>query len=180
MHQRRSRQDEAEMETGGVRKPGVPASAVADLGAQIAIACNALPPGPAVEQLRNFCGRIWELLHTPSYAALERQWLTEVPHHADLARFYAEHVYGTIHTMLAGIIERGIAAGELRPVDARAAARVILSALVTQAFWCNHPVAFGPAVAGGCHRAVADTLSLVLGGLLPAAPDATSLTAGRS
>jgi AcrR family transcriptional regulator len=147
------------MEAGGQGRSSVPASAAADFAAQIAKACGALPPGPAVEQLRNFCGRTWELLRTPAYAALERQWLTEI--------------YGTIHAMLAGILERGIAAGELRPTDARAAARVILSALVTQAFWCSHPDAFGPAVANGCHRAVADTLSLVLGGLLPAAPDAT-------
>jgi hypothetical protein len=168
------------MATGAGGQPGIPAAAVADLAAQIAKACTALPPGTAVEQLRNFCGRTWELLHTPAYAALEGQWLTEAPHHADLTRFYAENVYGTIHATLAAIVERGIASGELRPTDARAAARVILSALVTQAFWCNHPEPFGPAVAGGCHRAVADTLSLVLGGLRPAAPDSTPLIAGHS
>jgi len=170
VHQQRSRQDEDE-------KAKI---AVADLAAQIEKACTALPPGTAVERLRNFCGRIWELLHTPAYAALEQQWLAEVPHRADIARFYAEHVYGTVHATLTGILERGIAAGELRPADARAVARVILSALVTQAFWCNHPAAFGPGVASNCHRAVADTLSLALAGLLPAAPVSTPQIAGHS
>lgn len=145
----------------------------------LARACGALPPGSAVEQLRNFCGRGWEILHTPTYAALDRLWVTEVPRYPDLARFYVEEVYGTIHGALVGILERGIAAGEFRPVAPRPAARVILAALVKQAFWCNHPDAFGPAMAGGCHRAVADTLSLVLGGLQPAGPDSTTLTAGH-
>jgi hypothetical protein len=170
VHQQREGQDEDEMAR----------TAVADLAAQIEKACTALPPGLAVERLRNFCGRTWELLHTPAYAELEQQWLTEVPHRADVARFYAEHVYGTIHATLTGILERGIVAGELRPADARAAARVILSALVTQAFWCNHSAAFGPGVASNCHRAVADTLSLALGGLLPAAPNFTPQITGHS
>jgi hypothetical protein len=167
------------MAAGGDPRSSLPASAVADLEAQIAKACSALPPGSAVEQLRNFCGRTWELLHTPDYAALERHWLTEVPQRADLARFYAEHVYGAIHAMLVRILEQGTAAGEFRPADARAAARMILSALVTQAFWCNHSDAFGPAVSSNCHRAVADTLALILTGLQPATPESTSLTAGR-
>jgi hypothetical protein len=156
------------------------ADMVADFAAQVARACSTLPPGPQAERLRNFCGRIWELLHTPTYAALERQWLTAGSQHGDLTRFYAEKVYAAIHAMLVEIIEQGIVAGELRAVDARAAARVILSALVTQAFWCNHPDAFGPAVAGNCHRAVADTLSLVLGGLQPSAPDSNTLTADHA
>lgn len=142
--------------------------------AQVARACAGLPPGPAVEQLRNFCGRGWEILHTPTYAALDRLWVTEVPHYPDLARFYAEEVYGAIHGTLAGIIERGVAEGHLRPVAPRAAARVIIAALVRQAFWCNHAEAFGPAVGGGCNRVVAETLSVVLGGLQPSRPDSTS------
>jgi hypothetical protein len=156
------------------------AEIIAQFAAQVAKACRTLPPGPEVERLRNFCGRIWELLHTPTYAALERQWLTAGSQHGDLTRFYAEKVYAAIHAMLVEIIEHGIVAGELRTADARAAARVILSALVTQAFWCNHPDAFGPAVAGNCHRAVADTLSLVLGGLQPSAPGSPTSTAGHS
>lgn len=140
----------------------------------VARACSELPPGPAVEQLRNFCGRGWEILHTPAYGALHRLWVTEVPRYPDLARFYAEEIYGSVHGMLVGIVERGIAEGHFRPVDARVAARVILAALVKQAFWCNHVDAFGPAVGGGCNRVVADTLSILLGGLQPSRQDSTS------
>lgn len=140
----------------------------------VARACRELPPGPAVEQLRNFCGRGWEILHTPTHAALNRLWVTEVPRHPELARFYAEEVYGTVLGMLAGIIERGVAEGVFRPVAPRTAARVIMAALVKQAFWCNHAETFGPALGGGCNRVVADTLSILLGGLQPSRPDSTS------
>jgi hypothetical protein len=51
---------------------------------------------------------------------------------------------------------------------------VILAALMEQAFWCNHAEAFGPVVGGGCNRVIAETLSVLLGGLLPAAQDSTS------
>jgi hypothetical protein len=66
---------------------------------------------------------------------------------------------------MVGIIERGIAQGEFRAVAPRTAARVIIAALARQAFWCNHAEAFGPAVGGGCNRVVAETLSILLGGL---------------
>jgi AcrR family transcriptional regulator len=139
----------------------------------VARACSALPPGPPAEQLRNFCGRSWEILHTPTFAALDRLWTTDVPRFPDLARFYAEDVYGAVHGTLVEIIERGIAEGDFRPVSARAAARLILAALVRQAFWCNHADVFGPAVGGGCNRVVAETLSILLGGLQPSRPDST-------
>jgi AcrR family transcriptional regulator len=132
---------------------------------QVARACGGLPPGPAIEQLRNFCGRGWEIMHTPTYAALDRLWVTEVPRYPDLARFYAEEIYGGVHGTMVGIIERGIAQGEFRAVAPRTAARVIIAALARQAFWCNHAEAFGPAVGGGCNRVVAETLSILLGGL---------------
>lgn len=137
-------------------------------------ACTALPPGPAIEQLRNFCGRGWEILHTPTYAALDRLWVTEVPRYPDLARFYAEEIFGPIHGTVASIIERGIAEGDFRPVAPRAAARVILAALVRQAFWCNNADVFGPAMGGGCNRVVAETLSILLGGLQSSRHDSTS------
>lgn len=131
----------------------------------IARLCRALPPGPAAAQLQNFCGRGWELLRTPAFARMYRLTVADVPRSPDLARTYADEVYGPVYQMLAGLIDRGIAEGAFRPVCSQTAARLIVSALVQQAFWCNHVEVFGPALAGGCHRVVAETLSIVLGGL---------------
>ena len=133
----------------------------------IARLCDALPPGPAVAQLQNICGRGWELLRTPAFARMHRLAVADAPRSPDLARFSAEEVYGPLLQVLARTIEQGIAEGVFRPVSAHAAARLIVSVLVQQAFWCNHPDAVGPSLAAGCHRVVAETLSLVLGGLTP-------------
>jgi AcrR family transcriptional regulator len=137
-------------------------------------ACHPLPEGTAVEQLQNFCGRGWEIMHTPTYAALHRLWVGEVPRYPDLAQFYAAEVFGRIHEVLVGILRRGIVTGEFRPVVPHTAARLIMAALGKQAFWCNHAEAFGPSVGGGCNRIVADTLSILLGGLQPGRSDSPS------
>lgn len=129
--------------------------------------CSALPPGPAVERLHNFCGRGWELLRTPTFARIYRDAVADALPVPDLARFYAEVVYEPLCQGLARIIEQGIAEGAFRPVAANAVARLIVSALLQQAFWCNHVEAFGTSLESGCHRVVAETLSLVLGGLTP-------------
>ena len=141
--------------------------------AQVARACRELPPGSAIEQLWNFCGRSWDILHTPTQAALYRLWVSEAPRDPELARFFAEEVYRPLHEALVEIIHRGIADGQFRAVSPRAAARVILAALMEQAFWCNHADAFGAAVGGGCNRVIAETLSVLLGGMLPS-QDSTS------
>jgi transcriptional repressor AefR-like protein len=131
---------------------------------QVLRACGELPPGSATEQLRNFCGRTWEILHTPTQVALYRLWIGQTPSDPDLARFYATEVYRPLHAMMTRIVIRGRETGEFRTAMPSAAARVILAALVEQAFWCNHVDAVGPAV-GGCTRVVADTLAVVLGGI---------------
>ena len=136
----------------------------------VARACGELPPGCAVDQLRNFCGRGWEIFHTPTYAALYRLWVTEVPRSPEYADLFAEEVFAGIHRILTQIIERGVAEGTFRPVASHAAARVIHAGLVTQAFWCLHGESLGLSHGADCSRVVADTLSLVLSGLQPTPP----------
>lgn len=131
----------------------------------VARLCAALPSGPAVAQLHNLCGRGWELLRTPAFARMYRLSVADVPRLPDLARSCAEEVYEPLHEALARLVEQGIEEGAFRPVSSHAAARLIVAALVQQAFWCNHVDAFGPSLAGGCHRVVPETLSIVLGGL---------------
>lgn len=130
----------------------------------VALMCGALPPGPAVEQLQNFCGRGWELLRTPLFARMYRHMIVDGPGARDVARVYAEEVYVPMYQMLARLIEEGIAQGAFHPVCSHTAARLLVSALVQQAFWCDHAEGFGP-LAGGCNRVVPETLSIVLGGL---------------
>lgn len=143
-------------------------AAVRDIArTHVARLCSTLPHGPAVAQLQNICGRGWELLRTPTFALMYRLAVTEASRFPELARVYADEIFGPLVDLLARTIERGMAEGTLRPVSPHGAARLIVATLLQQAFWCNHAEAFGPSLGADCHRVVADTLSMVLGGLTP-------------
>lgn len=144
-------------------EPNEEAQAIA---AEIQRACQELPPGTAVEQLRNFCGRGWEMLHTPEFARVYRAMVNEIPASPDAGRFYAEQICRPIIAALTGIIGKGIARSEFRLEHPHFAARLILAALIQQAFWCNHAEGVGPELGCGCNRIVTDTLSIVLGGMV--------------
>jgi hypothetical protein len=136
------------------------------VAAEIRRACQELPPGTAVEQLRNFCGRGWEMLHTPEFDRMYRAMVNEIAGSSEAGRFYAHEVCAPILSALTGIIGRGIASSEFRLQNPHFAARMILAALIQQAFWCNHAEVVGPELGCGCNRIVTDTLSIVLGGMV--------------
>ena len=131
---------------------------------EIERACRELPSGSGVEQLRNFCGRGWEMLHTPEFARTYRMLAAELPTSAEARRFYGERISGPLLEVLSGIISRGLLRSEFRTEQPHVAARIILAALIQQAFWCNHD-GLNATMVCGCNRVVTDTLSLVLGGM---------------
>jgi AcrR family transcriptional regulator len=133
-----------------------------------------LPGGSAAEQLRNYCGRAWEIINTQRFARIYRLLVTGVAHKPALARFFAGEIGLPIRRQLEAILAAGIASGEFRPVSAPAAARAIAGSLVTQAFWCNHRDLCGPAMGGTPSRVVSETVGLILQGL--ARSPAASLT----
>ena len=124
-----------------------------------------LPDGSAADQLRNYCGRAWEIINTPRFARIYRLLVTEVAQKPGLAKFFADEIGLPIRRQLERIITDGIARGEFRPVSAASAARSIAGSLVTQAFWCNHMDLWGPALCGVPSRVVPETVGLVLSGL---------------
>ena len=132
----------------------------------MARAAAELPGGSAAEQLRNFCGRAWEIINTQRFARIYRLLVTEVAQKPALAKFFAEEIGLPIRRQLETIISSGINRGEFRPVAAAAAARAIAGSLVTQAFWCNHMDLWGAALCGVPSRVVPETVGLVLGGLV--------------
>lgn len=125
-----------------------------------------LPAGSAADQLRNYCGRAWEIINTPRFARIYRLLVTEVAQKPALAKFFAEEIGLPIRRRLESIIVHGIAEGEFRPIPAASAARAIAGSMVTQAFWCNHMDLWGPALCGVPSRVVPETVGLVLGGLM--------------
>ena len=124
-----------------------------------------LPSGTAAEQLRNYAGRAWEIISTPVFAGIYRIVVAEVPEFPAMARLFGAEVSQPLHSQLEGIISRGIARGEFRPVTSSAAARVLTISLITQAFWCNHTHVWNHTAGGVATRVVPDTLGLLLDGL---------------
>lgn len=138
---------------------------IAKARTHVALLCAALPPGPAVAQLQNFCGRGWDLLRTPTFARLYRRMVVAGPRFPELSRIFVEEVYEPAYQMLVRLIEQGMREGAFGRICAHTAARLLMSSFLQQAFWCDHADAFGPSLAGGCNRVVPETLALVLGGL---------------
>ena len=137
-----------------------------------------LPGGSAADQLRNYCGRAWEIINTQRFARIYRLLVTEVAQKPVLAKFFAEQIGLPIRRQLEAIIANGVARGEFRAVSAASAARAIAGSLVTQAFWCNHMDLWGPALCGVPSRVVPETVGLILQGLTRDNPSALNTNNG--
>ena len=95
-----------------------------------------LHDGCAVDQLRAFCARWWAFLRQPAYATMHRLVIGELRAFPDLAEFYAREVIHRAHRLLGGIVARGVASGEFRPVEPAVVSRMVSSMFTSQAFWC--------------------------------------------
>ena len=91
----------------------------------------------ATEQLTEYMGRWWQYLCSPPYQTVYRLIVGELHRFPDLFDFYTREVVQRGRALLLGILTRGIARGEFRPVDAPMAARLVASMLISQAFACT-------------------------------------------
>ena len=95
--------------------------------------------GSATEQLRAYMATWWASLRTPVFRTIYRLVVGELHRFPDLLEFYLDEVVARASTLHARVIERGIASGEFRPTDPRAAARIISSAFVSHSLWAACP-----------------------------------------
>lgn len=91
--------------------------------------------GTCTEQLLAYMRTWWDALREPAFRTIYRLVVGELHRFPDLMQFYLDEVVSRKITLHAGVIERGVAAGEFRPVDPRVAARMISSTFVTHALW---------------------------------------------
>ncbi|HSU12845.1 TetR/AcrR family transcriptional regulator [Longimicrobium sp.] len=99
-------------------------------------------PGTAVELLRAFMHGYWARLRTPGFHTLYRLILGELHQFPELTRFYADEIAGTTVDFVARLVERGVAAGELRAVDPHAAGRMLAALFTQNALWAARPEIF--------------------------------------
>ena len=98
--------------------------------------------GSASDALIRLMRAKWTFIRSPQFAPLFRLIHAEIHSFPDLARFYGEEVVTRGQRLIAGIIERGIASGEFRPVEPLAAARMLNAPFVIHGLWCTHRDAF--------------------------------------
>lgn len=92
-------------------------------------------PGPAAEHLRLLAGSFAALSADPRLVAIPRLVLAEAGNFPDMARFYRQEVVGRGLTLVSGILDAGMKAGEFRPLDAGLTARLFLAPMVLGALW---------------------------------------------
>ena len=130
----------------------------------------------AADAVRVLARRYWTTMDQPELAAVVRLIIGELPRFPELAVFHATEALERFVRSLERIIERGIARGELRPVDTRAAARTILATLAAHALWFAYPVIYAGITGTDRERAVTTTIETLVQALGPIAP-ATSPSA---
>ncbi len=89
-------------------------------------------PAPAL--LRSFARRLLAVLET-DLTAIPKLVLGESGNFPAIARMYADEVVARGIALLTGIVERGVARGELRAVDALAAIPSLVGPFLTMALW---------------------------------------------
>ena len=97
-----------------------------------AIAASA--PVPSLELLERLVGLFSQIIASP-LSAIPKLVLTEAGNFPDLARFYLEEVVDRGKGLLRRVLERGIEAGELRPVDTESAVMCVVAPLLLGALW---------------------------------------------
>ena len=124
----------------------------------------------AADAVRALARRYWTTMERPELAAVVRLIIGELPRFPELAVFHATEALERFVRTLERIIERGVARGELRPVDGRAAARTILATLAAHALWFAYPGIYAGLTGSDREHAVATTIETLVQTLGPVAP----------
>ncbi|MGE0725407.1 MAG: TetR/AcrR family transcriptional regulator [Alphaproteobacteria bacterium] len=99
-------------------------------------AIAAATDAPTTDLLQGVLTRMIEIAGSPA-GAIPKMVIAEAGNFPDLARFYAEEVVARFIRLLAGLLARGAARGDLRPVDAAALAPVLVAPVLLMALWKN-------------------------------------------
>jgi len=86
--------------------------------------------GSARDLFEKLVREYWRLVGETSLVGIPKLMMAEANNFPELARFYYEEVVTRGHRLMAGVIQRGIKAGEFRPVNVMVAAKLAMSPLM--------------------------------------------------
>ncbi len=83
--------------------------------------------GSARELFERLVREYWRLVGETSLVGIPKLMMAEANNFPELARFYYEEVVTRGHRLMAGVLERGIRAGEFRPVNVAVATKLAMA-----------------------------------------------------
>ena len=86
--------------------------------------------GSARDLFERLVREYWRLVGETSLASIPRLMIAEAGNFPELARFYYEEVVTRGHRLMAGVLERGIKAGEFKKVNLAVATKLAMSPLM--------------------------------------------------
>lgn len=106
-------------------------------GGNIALAAGLIERhrGPIAPLLQQLLGVIAGRMKDTRLPHLVKLVISESRAHPEIGRFYLENVIGRALPMFQALIERGIASGEFRAVDARLAVKCMVGPMLLGAVW---------------------------------------------
>lgn len=129
--------------------------------------------GHSGELLRNVLHSWWQHLGATKASGIGKLIMAEAGNFPDLAEFYREEVINRGTIMISGMLERGIAKGEFRPIDVPVVTQVLIAPMLMLMMW-KHSV-------GPCDQSELDPMmflnsfiDMALNGLLPPAGSAAA------
>lgn len=115
--------------------------------------------------LQRFMREFWKTMEEPGQAALLQLSFAELPRYPELAVFHATEVGGRAAGRLEAILTDGIRRGDIRLLDVRAAARVILATLLMYAVWFASPEIYGGLIGPDRERAEEGAIAFLVSAL---------------
>ncbi len=104
--------------------------------------------GDSAALLRRCYSAWWERIGSTQAAGISKLMCSEARNFPALARVYEQVVMQPGVALVRGILERGIARGEIRPLDLDTGVYLVLSPMMFLTFWQNSMAACLPAPAG--------------------------------
>ena len=86
--------------------------------------------GSARDLFEKLIREYWRLVGETNVSGVPRLMIAEAGNFPELARFYYEEVVTRGHRLMSGVLERGIKAGEFRPVDLKVATKLAMAPLL--------------------------------------------------
>jgi AcrR family transcriptional regulator len=116
----------------------------------------------AIDVVRAFARNYWSKMEQPELVAILRLAIGELPRFPELAVFHATETLERFAHALERVIDEGILSGQIKQVDTKAAARMILATVAAHALWFAHPEIYGGLTGADRERAAAATIETLV------------------